>query len=163
MICIMVLCIFFWVVNWVLWIRECVIMRNNWIGGFKLQNPLCIFVLWRRVLVLYWSSMAKPLSFWWFKCDYTMFIGYAYGYELLVLFMLGVGHGLAVFRMWSEENLCNFRPSRFISPKRELQSLVFGFGSRFSPKRPGIGLSDLVSRQARDTRPGEVARKPRLF
>jgi len=35
--------------------------------------------------------------------------------------------------------LCNFRPSRSISPKRELQSLVFGFSSRFSPRRPGTG------------------------
>jgi len=35
-------------------------------------------------------------------------------------------------------------PLQFL-PKRELQSLIFGFGSRFSPRRPGTGLSDLVS------------------
>ena len=37
-------------------------------------------------------------------------------------------------------------PSDSISPKLELQSLVFGSGSRYSPRRPWVGLSDLVSR-----------------
>jgi len=37
------------------------------------------------------------------------------------------------------------RPSDSISPKRELQSLIFGSGARYSPRRPWMGLSDLVS------------------
>ncbi|QCE14326.1 hypothetical protein DEO72_LG11g1325 [Vigna unguiculata] len=53
-----------------------------------------------------------------------------------------------------EENLYNLRPSESISPRLELQSLVFEFGSHFSPRRLGAGLSDLVSR------PSEFARKP---
>ncbi|QCD96100.1 hypothetical protein DEO72_LG6g802 [Vigna unguiculata] len=43
---------------------------------------------------------------------------------------------------------CKSRPSDAISPKRELQSLVFGPGSRYLPKRPWMGLSDLVSRSS---------------
>ena len=46
---------------------------------------------------------------------------------------------------WSELELCKSRPSESISPKRELQSLIFGSGTRISPRRLWTGLSDLVS------------------
>ncbi|QCD99800.1 hypothetical protein DEO72_LG7g1086 [Vigna unguiculata] len=68
------------------------------------------------------------------------------------------------------------RPSGSTSLKRELQSITLGSGSWFSPRRPGQGLSDMVSRpgerhsprrealaQARGTRLSEVARKPESF
>ena len=42
--------------------------------------------------------------------------------------------------------LCKSRPSEVISSKRELQNLVFGSASRFSPRRMVPGLSDGHSR-----------------
>ncbi|QCD86986.1 hypothetical protein DEO72_LG3g1517 [Vigna unguiculata] len=38
------------------------------------------------------------------------------------------------------------RPSEFISSKRELQHLIFGYVLRFSPRRMGFGLGDGHSR-----------------
>jgi len=46
----------------------------------------------------------------------------------------------------TETKLCNFHPSESISPKRKLQNHVIAFGSSNSLRRPGSGLSDLVSR-----------------
>jgi len=41
---------------------------------------------------------------------------------------------------WSDSKPCNSRPNDSISPKRELQSLVFGPDSCYSPRRPWMGL-----------------------
>jgi len=64
----------------------------------------------------------------------------------MVLVELNIGMNCDCFSVRSEENLCNFRPSESISPKREFQSLVLGFGSHFSPRRLVSGLSDQYSR-----------------
>jgi len=64
----------------------------------------------------------------------------------MVLVEMDIGMNCGCFSVRSEENLCNFCPSESISPKRELQSLVLGFGSRFSPRQLVSGLGDQYSR-----------------
>jgi len=63
------------------------------------------------------------------------------------------GHGFGELCAWIETKLWKLRPREFISPKRKLQNLVPGSGSRFSLRRLRAVLSDRFSRSGKEGSP----------
>jgi len=76
----------------------------------------------------------------------------------IVLVMICWCFGIVFCEMcaWTERKLCKSRSGESISSKRELQNLVYGFGSRCSLKRLGWGLSDRHSRVGENGLPKRV-------
>jgi len=62
------------------------------------------------------------------------------------IFLGLVWYGFEWFVCVNKGKLFKSRPSEFISSKRELQHLIFGYVLRFSPRRMGFGLGDGHSR-----------------
>ena len=105
-------------------VNSCICDQSNELAWwFKVAKPFCaLYVLGRWVLGIVLVNFGQTFSFG------VLNLIIPYSYEVLVVMNCLVLRTLWVasfgyFRVWSEENLCNFRPSESISPKREYQSL----------------------------------------